>query len=295
MSFNKDRFNLLQRAFYRVAKPVLSDAAYANLCLRRWLGGGDVNYPKTFNEKVQWLKIHDRNRRYVQLADKYSVRAFVEKKIGKGFLNDLLGFYQTPAEIDWAALPDRFVFKVTHGSGMNILVNDKSALDQPKTVAQLRRWLKTDYSRKGREWVYRDSPRKIIAERFLSDATGQIPQDYKVFCFNGEPQYIQVDLDRFGHHRRVFFDADWHRQPFTILHETYDGDVPQPLHLPAMMEAARILAQDIPFVRVDFYALPKLVFGEMTFYPGNGTGSFEPPDWDLRLGDRLKLPGTLGE
>lgn len=244
---------------------------------------------------MQWLKIHDRNRRYVQLADKYAVRAFVEEKIGKDFLNDLLGVYDTPAEIDWAALPDCFVLKATHGSGMNILVNDKSALDQPKVAAQLRRWLKTDYSRKGREWVYRDSRRRIIAERFLHDASGQIPQDYKVFCFNGEPQYIQVDLGRFGHHRRAFFDTAWQRQPFTILYEPNDGDVPRPLHLPAMMEAARTLAQDIPFVRVDFYALPKLVFGEMTFYPGNATESFQPPDWDLRLGDRLKLPGRPGE
>jgi len=117
-----------------------------------------------------------------------------------------------------------------------------------------------------------------------------IPQDYKVFCFNGEPHYIQVDVDRFGHHRRVFFDTAWQRQPFSILHEIYEGDVPQPLHLPAMLQAARTLAQDIPFVRVDFYALPKLVFGEMTFYPENATGIFDPPDWDLRLGERLKLP-----
>jgi len=194
------------------------------------------------------------------------------------------------SEIDWATLPESFVLKATHGSGMNILVTDKAALNLNKINDQLSSWMVTDYSRFGREWVYRDIPRRIIAESLLHDSTGNVPYDYKVFCMNGEPRFIQVDVDRFGVHRRVFLDVEWQRQAFTILHEQYQGDLEKPVYLDAMLDAAKTLAQGIPFVRVDFYALPKIVFGEMTFYPGNGLEMFSPPEWDLRLGQMLELP-----
>ena len=290
MSFKKDYFKFHQRIFFRIVRPLMSDTAYANMSLRRWLGGGDVNNPKTFNEKLQWLKIHDRNPLYVTLADKYAVRDYVKDRVGNCFLNDLLGMWSNVSEIDWATLPESFVLKATHGSGMNILVTDKAALNLNKINDQLSSWMVTDYSRFGREWVYRDIPRRIIAESLLHDSTGNVPYDYKVFCMNGEPRFIQVDVDRFGVHRRVFLDVEWQRQAFTILHEQYQGDLEKPVYLDAMLDAAKTLAQGIPFVRVDFYALPKIVFGEMTFYPGNGLEMFSPPEWDLRLGQMLELP-----
>lgn len=236
------------------------------------------------------MKIHDRNPLYVQLADKYTVRSFVEEKIGKEFLNELLGVYESPSEINWSALPNSFVLKATHGSGMNILMEDKTDTNLSQIQKQLARWLQVDYSKLRREWVYRDIPRKIIAEHFLYDANGKVPLDYKVFCFNGEPRYIQVDVDRFGDHTRAYFDTKWERQPFSILYEQYTGHVDQPIHLDTMIGAARALARDIPFVRVDFYALPKLVFGEMTFFPECGTGVFAPTEWDLNLGQMIRLP-----
>lgn len=290
MSFKKDHFNFPQRIFFKIVRFLMSDTAYANMSLRRWLGGGDVNNPKTFNEKLHWLKIHDRNPLYVALADKYAVREYVKERVGNHFLSDLLGMWSKVSEIDWATLPDSFVLKATHGSGMNILVKDKAALSLNKLNDQLSSWLVTDYSRFGRQWVYRGIPRRIIAERFLNDATGNAPYDYKVFCMNGEPCYIQVDVDRFGDHRRVYFDAEWQRQAFTILHEQYQGGLEKPVYLDAMLNAAKNLARGIPFVRIDFYALPKIVFGEMTFYPGNGQEMFSPPEWDLRLGQMLELP-----
>lgn len=290
-----DHFNFWQRAFYRIIRGNLSDVAYANMSLRRWFGGGNIREPKTFNEKLQWLKIYNRNPLWSKLADKYAVRDYVNERIGKDFLNDLLGVWDHPSEIDWSALPDSFVLKATHGSGTNILVKDKAVVDQFKIQEQLTHWLAMDYSQCGREWVYREIPRRIIAERFLYDATGGVPQDFKIFCFNGEPRYIQVDVDRFGDHRRAYYDVAWQRQPYTILHEQYDGDINKPQYIETMLKAARALAQDIPFVRVDFYALPKIVFGEMTFYPENGTGPFEPSEWDLRLGELLELPVRLHE
>jgi len=258
--------------------------------LRRWFGGGDVRHPKTFNEKMQWLKIYDRNPLYVQLADKYSVRSFVEKRIGQEFLNDLLGVYSTPDEIDWSKLPKAFVLKATWGSGMNIFVRDKESIDRVKISRLMNDWLRIDYSKRGREWVYRDIPRRFIAERLILDSEGRIPYDYKIFCFDGEPRYIQVDVDRFGEHTRAYFDEEWRRQPFTILYRQFDGNISRPLHLDRMLEAARSLSKGIPFVRVDFYAIPKVIFGEMTFYPGNGTEPFVPAEWDQKLGKLIRLP-----
>jgi hypothetical protein len=120
-----------------------------------------------------------------------------------------------------------------------------------------------------------------------------IPQDFKVFCFGGEPRIIQVDVDRFGHHTRAYFDTSWVRQPFTIIYEQFQGELARPENLGEMLDAARKLADGIPFVRVDFYSLPRVVFGEMTFYPENGTCRFDNPEWDLRLGEYLKLPSGV--
>lgn len=139
-----------------------------------------VAAPKTFNEKLQWLKIHDRNKQFVQLADKYAVGDFVEARIDRAFINNLLGVYHAATDIDWESVPDSFVHKATHGSGIIILVECKATLNRRMVNVQLKRWLATDYSRKGQELVYHDIPRKIIAESLLHDAAGQIQQDYKV-------------------------------------------------------------------------------------------------------------------
>ncbi|CAH2031086.1 conserved protein of unknown function [Trichlorobacter ammonificans] len=260
------------------------------MLLSRWFGRGNISNPKTFNEKIQWLKVFHRNLGYVKLADKYAVRNFVKEKIGNEFLNELIGVWDSPFELDWTALPVQFALKCTHGSGMNLLIRDKFSVDQVEINKQLSCWLLMDYSKLGREWVYKDIPRRIIAERFLTDYDGQIPKDYKIFCFNGVPRYIQVDVDRFEKHRRAFFDTSWKKQPFCLYCESYNNDLPKPKYLDVMLDAAQTLSENMPFVRVDFYAIPQVIFGEMTFFPGNGTENFYPSEWDLLLGDMLVLP-----
>lgn len=290
MNLRKDHFGYLRRKYFALVEPILSDTAYANMLLLRWFGRGDINTPTTFNEKIQWLKVFNRNQIYTHLVDKYAVRDYVKEKIGNEFINELIGVWDSPFDLDWMALPNKLALKCTHGSGMNILIRNKFAVNQDEVKKQLSCWLKQDYSKLGREWVYRNIPRRIIAERLLTDCDGKPPKDYKVFCFNGVPKYIQVDVDRFEKHRRAFFDTSWQKQPFCLYYEFYSDDLPKPKYLDVMLNAAQILSENIPFVRVDFYAIPQVIFGEMTFFPGNGTESFYPSEWDLLLGDMLILP-----
>ena len=248
--------------------------------------------PRTFNEKIQWLKLYDRQPLYTKLADKYAVRQYVNDKIGPEYLNELYGVYESPAQIKYNHLPDSFVMKTTHGSGMNILVHSKREIDINNIAKRLKGWLKLNYYELGREWAYKDIPPKIICEKLLIDENGQPPQDFKVFCFNGTPQFIQVDYDRHLNHTQTFFDTYWKKLSFGKSCPVHDQEIKHPQRLYEMLWAATQLSRCIPFVRVDFYALPQLVFGEMTFYPGNGFSAFHPHEWDLKLGNLLELPSV---
>ena len=290
MNVREDSFGLIERAIFFLARHWMTDATYARWMLRRWNGGGDIERPVTFNEKIQWLKLHDRNPIYRTLVDKYAVRQFVAQRIGYHYLNKVYGLWDNPDEIEFDALPDRFVLKVTHGSGMNLLVPDKSKLDIRHTVRQLKKWCSRDYYSIGREWAYKDLPRRVVCERLLVDEIGELPLDYKVFCFNGCPKLIQVDVDRFGNHTRAFYDTDWVKQDFQLLYNAPSVPIKRPGRLEEMLEGACALSAGIPFVRVDFYALPEIFFGEMTFYPENGLGPFRPLCWDTRLGNLIALP-----
>jgi len=222
--------------------------------LNRWLGGGGcIDNPKTFNEKIQWLKLYNRNPKYSKLADKYAVRDYVSRKIGDQYLNELYALYDKPAQINFDKLPNSFVLKATHSSGANLIVLDKSSLDEQKVRATARQWLADNYYQAGREWIYKDIPPRIVCERLLIDDQGKMPMDYKVFCFNGEPHFIQVDVDRFENHTRVFFDTEWLKQEFELLYESAAQVIERPHNLVEILELAQKLAGDIAFVRVDFY------------------------------------------
>jgi hypothetical protein len=296
MGSNCVRFgNYGRKALFRVIRPILSDEGYATWTLRTRFGHGDLRNPKTFNEKLQWLKLYYRVPALKCLADKLNVREYVRDRVGERYLNKLYGVYERPEEIDFDALPDAFVIKATHGSSMNILVEAKRQLNIGATRRMVGKWLRENYYDRGREWVYRDIPPRVICELFLRDSVGRVPYDFKFFCFNGRPRYIQVDIDRFAHHRRVFYDTDWNRMPFGLLYSMPEDQVALPSCFEEMLWIACKLSCGIPFVRVDLYAAVRPVFGEMTFYPGNGSEIFQPSEWDLRLGDLLDLPKAFGE
>ena len=293
MTYEEDHFSFLQKLYFFFARHWLSDKRYAEWMLYRKMGGGSIDRPRTLNEKIQWLKLYNRQPEYMSLPDKYLVREYVESKVGAQYLNTLYGVYEHPDQIDYAKLPECFVIKATHGCGMNVLIYKKSAVDFKKLNKKLAGWLKLNYYSLGREWVYKNIQPRLICEKLLLDEAGNIPNDFKVCCFNGNPKYIQVDIGRFCTHTRAFYDTRWEKLPFGSVYPLHQQGIERPAALEEILWISEQLSQNMPFVRVDLYALPRPVFGEMTFYPANGFEHFFPKEWDLKLGELLQLPRDM--
>ena len=257
-----------------------------------------LDKPRTFSEKLQWLKLHNRKPEYTVMVDKYLVREHIAKTVGEEYLIPLLGVWSDPDEIDFDALPDRFVLKCNHNSGLGMYIcRDKSKMDTERVREELRRGLRQDYYLTGREWPYRDVPRRITAEAFLEDDECDELRDYKFFCFDGEPMFCQVISDRSTDERMDFFDMAWERAPFSrtvaegVPYPTADRPIPVPKTFETMKEAAATLSRGVPFLRVDFYEVNgRMYFGELTFFPASGFCPFTPDEWNDRLGDKIPLP-----
>lgn len=250
--------------------------------------------PKTFNEKLQWLKLYDRRPIYTTIVDKYKVREYIAEKIGSEYLVPFHGAWDTEEEINFDILPDQFVLKCNHNSGIGMCIcTDKSKLDIKKVKKELKRGLKQNYYKKEREWPYKDVPRKIIAEMFLKSDEGGLT-DYKVHCFNGEPKLILVCKDRFTVTGLTedFYSEDWiHLNIKRPDIEWASSPIQKPEQLDEILQLSRTLSKDIPFLRVDFYIVEgKVYFSELTLYPASGFSSFEPQIWDDKLGEWLHLP-----
>lgn len=252
----------------------------------------DLNNPIRFNEKIQWLKLYDRNPLYTQLADKYAVREYVSNKVGSHILNELYGVFSDANDIDFDLLPDQFILKATHGCNWNILCQDKSQLDLHKTKEKLREWLELNFYFIKGEWVYKNIKPQIICEKFLEGDKNYGLMDYRFFCFNGNPIYIAIDSSKyFTEIQRVIYDLNWVRQPFNISFPPLESEINRPSQLELMVDYARKLSSGIPFCRVDFYNFDsKIYFGEITFYHRSGFGEFFPEEYDKILGDLLPLP-----
>lgn len=254
----------------------------------------NLDVPATYTEKVLWLNLRHRDPRQVICADKYEVRGWVAERVGEDILVPLLGVYDDAEDIDFESLPAAFVIKATHGSGWNLIVPDKSALDRAEARRSLQEWLSRSYYAHKREWQYRDMPHRLIVEKFLAGGDGGIPSQFQFFCFRrGDQQTIlvQVDYDEQRNHRRDYYDLDWKRMPFTSRVPNAEIEAPKPDRLEDMVEIARRLSDDFPFVRVDLYLVEdRIYFGELTFTSGGGMSSFEPAEWDRRLGDLIGLP-----
>ena len=270
---------------------LIPDSVFTRWTYRQRTGKNlDLRQPTTFNEKIQWIKFNQRDPLLTQLADKYSVRQYVRQAVGEKHLIPLLGVWDKPEDIPFDALPEAFVLKATHGCAWNILCRDRASLDIQEARRLLTHWLSLNYYEVGREWVYKNIPPRIVAEEFLLTPDGSDLKDYKFFCFHGEPRFIQVDVDRHTDHRRSFYDTDWVRMPFTVGYPQARGEVARPENLAEMIEVARAIAAPLRFARVDLYSHGgSTLFGEVTFYPGNGMELFDPPGYDLELGRLLDI------
>lgn len=256
----------------------------------------NLKEPKLYNEKLQWLKLYDRQMRYHQLVDKIAVRDYVAPIIGDIYLVPVLQTCDAVEDVNWDALPSRFVIKCAHGSSSNIICRDKAALDIEEAKEKLRYWMKKDLFNLSREWPYKGVKPRILIEEFLESDTGDVPYDYKIMCFSGVPKYIIVDVDRYTNHTRNYYDTNWVKQDVFNRHPNYEGDVPRPKKLNEMLDIAHKLSQGFPHIRVDLYAIgDKVYFGEMTFFHGYGMEVFRPRSFEQMLGDLIHLPEKTTE
>lgn len=262
-----------------------------------------LDNPKTFTEKIQWLKLHDRKPIYTKMADKYEVKEYVAQRIGEQYVIPTFGVWDKFDDIDFSQLPNQFVLKSTNGGGGTgvVICKDKSRLDIKAAKRLLYTSMSVPASALQGEWVYKGIKPRIIAEKFMAPKNNPTPSDltdYKFFCFNGEPRYCQVIRDRRTKETIDFYDMDWNHQEFVGLNPNVSNGispVERPKNLDDMKDICRKLAKEIPFVRVDLYVIDdREYFGETTFFPNSGFGEFEPREWDKKIGEMLILPITGG-
>lgn len=292
----KFRFNVNRKlGFYNK----MSDEEFLKKAFKVYIGDKlNLETPQTFNEKLQWLKLYNRKPEYTVMVDKYLAKDYVAKAIGEEYVIPTIGVWDKAEDIDFNQLPNRFVLKSNHNSGLGMYIcKDKSKLTekQIKTVRKnLTKGLKQDYYLTGREWPYKNVPRKIIAEQYMEDKeTGEL-RDYKFFCFDGEPKALFVATDRQAKNKETcfdFFDIEYNHLPIINGHPNAQIPSRKPQHFDKMVELARHLSANIPHVRIDFYEVNgKVYFGEITFYQNSGFIPVYPKEWDKKLGDLINLP-----
>ena len=259
----------------------------------------NLDNPRTFSEKLQWLKLYNRRPEYVKMVDKIEAKKYVASIIGEEYVVPTYATYNSVEEIDLDALPDRFVLKTTHAGGSVgvVICHDKANFDKKSALNNLRIAMKRDHSKLGREWVYSQIKPRIIAEELLEvrpDGIGDIP-DYKWYCFNGEPKYCQVIQDRSSNETIDFFDTEWNHQEFIGLNPVAcpaTVSPAKPANLETQVHIARELSKDIPFSRIDLYETGgNTYFGEITLYPASGFGTFRPDQYNEILGAMINLSG----
>lgn len=257
----------------------------------------DLENPQFFNEKLMWLKlnIYSNNSLVTKCADKYRVREYV-KECGYGdILNDLLGVWDSVDDIDWEALPNKFALKCNHGAGYNIICDDKRKIDIKDTKYKLKKWMKEDYWKLSAEMHYKYIPKKIICEKYIGSLKGSLPEDYKVFCFNGDPifigKYIDRDKNNFSRFQRGLFNFNWEPLNNLVEHNIDMDNFTKPGTLDQMYAIAKDLCKPFPFVRIDFYESDgKVIFGEFTFTPVACLATYFHEQASKELGKLLILP-----
>ena len=253
----------------------------------------NLKKPLSFNEKLQWLKLYDRKPLYTVMVDKYAVKKYVSDIIGEKYIIPTLGVWNRFEDIEFSTLPDQFVLKCTHDSGGLVICKDKSMLNIEESKLKINGSLKRDYYLNGREWPYKNVARRIIAEKYICEVDGSVPKDYKIFCFNGQPEMTLVCSDRYSTHGMCedFFDNNWIHIPMKRAnHKNAKVQIKRPDCHKQMLYLAKKISCGIPFLRVDFYEVNgNVYFGEATFYPASGLEGFEPEDWDTKLGKKIRL------
>lgn len=300
MSARDLAFRAVRFAGIRLSKSRMLDDETAVRILYRSATGKtlDLGHPLTFNEKLQWLKLNDRQPCYVRMVDKIQAKEWAAAIIGDEYIVPTLRIWKDVKSIDLVGLPETVVLKTNHDSGTVIVANQEKDFRLDKVKQLLKRKMKKNFFYESREWPYKDIRPLVFAEAYIGTITENSitePIDYKFMCFNGICRYIFTCTERGSGDLKVdFFDKNWNHQPFRRRYPNSQIVVERPGQLEKMIGLAEKLAKDIPFVRVDLYCVDdRIYFGEMTFYPGAGLEQFEPDEWDRALGDMLDLPKDL--
>ena len=253
----------------------------------------DFDNPKTFNEKIQWLKLNYRKEEYTNLVDKYRVKQYITKLIGEEYVIPTLGVWKNVDDIDFKSLPEKFVLKCNNDSGGIVICKNKKDFDEVKAKSFLKERLKNNGYWYGREWPYKNVKPCIIAEKYMEDSISKDLKDYKFFCFNGSMEFFDIDIDRFIEHRSNYYDRNGNFLPFgkTYCPPDYTKKIEMPKNLDKMIELAETISHNTVLSRIDFYEIDgQVYFGEITFYPGSGFSPFTDEKWDYKLGDMIDLP-----
>jgi len=273
----------------------MSDKYYLSILWKMTMGYNlNWNDPKTYNEKLQWLKLHDHNPLYPILVDKYRVKKWVSEQIGEEYVIPTLFSYSSTDEIDLDSLPDQFVLKCNHDSGSVVICRDKSSFDLSTAKKKLAKALSHNYYWDAREWAYKKVPRCIIAEPYLEDDNSKELPDYKFFSFDGEVKALFIATDRTNPLEETkfdFYDTSFNHINVTNGHPNAQNTPNKPQSFDKMIQLARVLSKGLPHVRCDFYDVNGHVyFGELTFYHWGGMTKFYPQSFDQQMGEWIKLP-----
>ena len=255
----------------------------------------NLNNPQRYTEKIQWYKLNYRNEDMPICVDKYRVREYIHRKGLDDILVNLYATYDKAEDIVIEDLPNKFILKTTNGSGTNIICKNKSKIDEHVLKEKVATFLKQSSASAGREWAYSYVQPKIIIEELLEDPTtpdGSI-NDYKILCFNGKPEYIVLDVNRFTNHKRNIYDTQWNNLYIASDCPCADGVYAPPENLTEMLHIAELLSKGFPAVRVDLYSVGgKVYFGELTFFPWSGYVQYTPDSFDYEMGEKFILPVT---
>lgn len=280
--------------FWHIAAPILPDELY--LKVEFWFHLGywpDLTNPKTFNEKLHWLKLESKKHpEYTQMVDKIAAKDYAASIIGEQYIIPTLGVWYSVDDIDWDSLPNQFVVKAAGDSGGVIVCKDKSSFDVEKAKAHLKKYGERSYYMRNREYPYKNVPHRYIAETYMEDESGYELKDYKFFCFNGEPKFMYVATGRQQHDTRFdFYDMDFKHIPVINGHPNADNLSTKPDNFDEMKSVAAKLSAKLPHVRIDLYNINgKVYFGEITFFHMSGIAPFEPAEYDLKFGKLIELP-----